>query len=130
MTLVRRGAITLDEAESHLNEISAEERRLQSQLDTFETQKSLAKAYLQHLKGVEATIRDLRTRVNLDDPGDRRRAVEALLQEITVETLGGGWNKVDWIAFKWLREPAYTETFPDHWAIFEGQANPYSRRST
>jgi Recombinase zinc beta ribbon domain/Recombinase len=102
----RKGHLSKAEAETHLAEIRAQELPLHAELARFEDQKSLAAAHLQRIREAEAVLRELRAKTNLDDPEDRRKAVEALLQRMAVKTTGTGKDKKAQITLRWLgQEP-------------------------
>jgi hypothetical protein len=108
IALVARGKISDHDADDQLDVINAEEARLHGQLNTLETNRNLAGAYLKRIREAEATIKDLRSRSNLDLPEDRRRAIEVLLQEVKVRTIGIGRQKRAELTFCWLGQEPYT----------------------
>jgi hypothetical protein len=105
---VRKGNIEERDADEAFTEINAEVGRLHAELTALDTTKSLSRALMERIKAAEATLKDLREKTNLDDPADRRRAVEALLGGITVKTIGEGRERRAELSFNWLSHESYT----------------------
>jgi hypothetical protein len=70
-----RGRILEQDADEQLDAINAEEGRLLAQLSALETNRRLAEAYMRRIREAEATLRDLRSRTNLNSPEDRRQVI-------------------------------------------------------
>jgi hypothetical protein len=91
-----------------------EEEGLHGRLNVIQTHRSLASAYLNRMIAAQATVREVRSRLNLDLPEDRRRAIEALLEVIKVSTVGSGRQKRAELTFSWLgQEPYISLTLKD-----------------
>jgi hypothetical protein len=65
----------------------------------------LGQRLLLSTREAESTIRELRSRTNLNDREDRRKAVEALLQRLSVKTVGTGRDKRVEITIGWVSNP-------------------------
>jgi hypothetical protein len=65
----------------------------------------LGQRLLLSTREAESTIRELQSRTNLNDREDRRKAVEALLQRLSVKTVGTGRDKRVEITIGWVSSP-------------------------
>lgn len=91
MTLFRRGRITLEEAERHMDDITRETATLRETVDALRSQARLAEAYEAHLSQAGALLSQLRDRLEeverTNDWETKRQIVELLVTGITVNTL-------------------------------------------
>ena len=91
LSLLRRGTIRLDEAESQLDAIAAEQAALQAEIDQLTNQQAVYEAGEQQLLTAEALLADLRTRLDAGlDEATRKLIIRALVRQIAVRTEGEG----------------------------------------
>jgi len=101
--LVRRGKIGDADADCDLDQINTDIDHLDAELRRPETTHSLAAAYAKRLEEAEAVVREV---AGLSDtPENRRRAIEALLQHVEVQSSGEGRAKKADAVFYWLGQP-------------------------
>lgn len=90
LTLLRRGAITLDEAEQQLAAIAEEQATIQTELDRAAARQAVLDATRLQADAATALLEELRCRLDagLDDE-TRRLVVQALVRRIVVHTEPG-----------------------------------------
>ena len=91
LALLRRGTITLAEAEWQLGDIAAQQAAAQAEIDRLAGRQALYDADAQRVRTAEALLADLRARLDagLDD-ATRQAVVRALVRKITIRTEGEG----------------------------------------
>jgi len=91
LTLLRRGRIRVDEAESQLDGIGAEQAALQAEIDSLVNQQAVFEADAQRILTAETLLADLRARLDAGlDEATRKAIVRALVRQIIVQTEGEG----------------------------------------
>jgi hypothetical protein len=88
--LHRRGKMTIEDAEKHLDDIMREEADLRRQCSAMEAQKALAEAYEAHLTEASLMLHRLQEHVDgidqTDDQTTKRQVMELLVQGIRIDT--------------------------------------------
>ncbi len=125
-TLFRRGLMSLDEVEAHLEIIGKETVELQARLGTCATQEEVLKAGTENyqttvelLKQYQAGLRAIET---ANDPKQKGEIIRCLLPRIVVETSGEARKKI--VAFRaYFRSAASAVFHVDSAADFEYSAH-------
>lgn len=91
LTLLRRGAITIDEAEQQLDAVAREQDAVRAELDDLHAQQAVYDADARQIRTAEELLADLRARVDagLDD-AMRQAVVHALVRRVVIHTLNRG----------------------------------------
>jgi site-specific DNA recombinase len=97
MTLFRRGRITIQEVETHLDLITQEAGELRTMLSGLQAQQDLAQAFEAHLSEATSLLTTLQSRLeNIERTNDmetKRLVIELLVAGIRVETSSAGQKK-------------------------------------
>jgi site-specific DNA recombinase len=97
LTLFRRGRITTDEAEGHLDEVARETGALRELVESIRAQEALAEAHESQFTDVVSMLNRLRSRAEdieaTNDIAAKREIIDLLVSRISVRTEGQGRRK-------------------------------------
>ena len=84
---MRRGTITLDEAEQQLEAVAKEQAAIQGRVDALDGMQAVVDAREQQVRRAERLLTDLRARLDAGpDDATRQAVVQALVRQIVVRT--------------------------------------------
>jgi site-specific DNA recombinase len=90
LLLVRRGAIALNDAQSHLTDIAREEDTIRGQLAAIDAQRALVDAHAAHIQDAQRMLERLHTQLQEIETAEaqdiRCQVVEMLVREIRIDT--------------------------------------------
>jgi hypothetical protein len=125
-TLFRRGLMTFDEAEAHLEIIGKEVLELQARFGAYAAQEEMLKAGTENYQTTVALLKQYRIGLKAieeaNDPKQKGEIIRCLLPRITVETSGEGRKKI--VVFRaYFRSAASAVFHVDSAADFEYSAH-------
>ena len=122
LTMYRRGKISMDEADTQLDDIARETATLRGLVESLRAQEALTAAAEAYLTDTAAALARLQDRVEeierTNDLAGKRKVFEILVQRIGVQTEGAGRRKQATVSLQYAYQPQkrFGAVLPTAWS--------------